>query len=106
MDDPPLTSPAGIELDLNNRIYPLAVIQKAAVAISLRCATQIDQNIEDHITITLRNRLDAPPLADPVATFMGLLNDLALQERVADQTRDIRNALVRAALLEALPSKK
>jgi His-Xaa-Ser system protein HxsD len=91
------------EVRLDLHVYPLLAIQKAASALSPCCVTQIIQDDEDTVTLNLRARLDAPPIPDPHAVFMSLLNDLVLQDRIADQTKEIRLALIRAALFEALP---
>jgi His-Xaa-Ser system protein HxsD len=94
------------EVRIDLRIYPLLAVQKTAALLSRRCALELLQDAEHTVVVKMRSRLDAPPLEDPRAEFCSLLSDVALQEKVTEQTRDVRLALLRAAFHEALlPSK-
>jgi His-Xaa-Ser system protein HxsD len=95
-----------MEVRVDLRIYPLITAQKAAARLSSQFAIELAQDNESTLLVKLRARVGVPELADPVAEFLALLSDLALQDKVAEQTREIRVALVRAALHEALPLPK
>jgi His-Xaa-Ser system protein HxsD len=88
-----------LEIDL--RIYPLLAVQKTCATLSPRCDTYITQGSDNQLTVTLRPRADSTP-DDLAATFNATLLDLTLQTEIAERTKDIRLALVRAAFAEAL----
>jgi len=92
-----------LEIDL--RIYPLLAVQKTCAALSPRCDTQITRGSDNEITVTLRPRADHTP-DDLIASFNATLLDLTLQTEIAERTKDIRLALVRAAFAEALGASK
>lgn len=98
------TTSMGVRIDTT--IYPLLAVQKAAAALSSRYVVEIAKDDEIKLVLTLRPRLDGPQMPDPVAHFLALLNDFCLLDKVAEQTKDIRTALVRAAFHEALPPTK
>ena len=94
------------EIRVDLRIYPLLAIQKAAAAFTDRYVVAIRQPGTTEAALDFTERPGSAPLPNLHATFHDRLLDLTLQERVAEQTKDIRLALVRAALSEALPAAK
>jgi His-Xaa-Ser system protein HxsD len=94
------------EVRIDSTVYPLVAVQKAAAALSARCVVEIGKDDETKLVLRIRPRLDGPPMADPVAHFLALLSDFCLLDKVAEETKDIRTALVRAAFHEALRPTK
>jgi len=90
-----------IRVDL--RVYPLLVIQKTTAAFSDRYTATMTQAGNDALIIEFEVRAGSIPLPNLPVLFQDRLLDLSLQEQIAAQTKDIRLALVRAALAEALP---
>src|SRR5262245_51054858 len=92
------------EIRIDLRLHPLSAIQKAVAAFTGRYTAQISSLGEEYVAVTLTNRTEFEP-SDPTASFHDHLLQVTLQERISDQTRNIRFALVHAALSEALPNK-
>lgn len=96
------------EIEIDLRVYPIAAVHKVALALSDRCTAAISQPSEHRLVVTLTARDDR--LVDELPhIFLTTLTDQTVQEAVNLETHDIRVALVRAALLEALgppPSKE
>jgi His-Xaa-Ser system protein HxsD len=88
------------------RVFPLVVIQKTAAGFSDRYTVTISQVSGEEIAVDFTVRAGSAPLPDLPIAFHDRLLDLALQEQITAQTKDIRLALVRAALAEALPQTK
>ena len=93
-----------VRVDL--RVFPLVVIQKTAAGFSDRYTVTISQVSGEEIAVDFTVRAGSAPLPDLPIAFHDRLLDLALQEQITAQTKDIRLALVRAALAEALPQTK
>ncbi len=92
---------ASIEVDV--RIYPLLSLQKAAYEFSGRASIGFETKAETRILLTL-----AVPAGDArqvLESFKARVADLALQEKINEQTQTIRDALVSAAMWESLPHK-
>jgi len=94
------------EIRVDLRVHPLLAIQKTAAALAERCVIQITILEPDAAMVRFTDRADVLALPDSVASFMSLLHDITLQERIADQTKEIRAALIRAAFTEALTAPK
>jgi His-Xaa-Ser system protein HxsD len=100
------TSMSHREVHLDLRVHPLLAIQKTAAALAHCSVIQIALERPETALVSLTDRDDTTPGTDLVATFMSLLHDLTLQDQIADRTKDIRSALVRAAFAEALTPPK
>jgi len=94
------------EVRLDLRVHPLLAIQKTAAALAERAVVYIETDGADAAIVRFADRADVTIAVDPVAEFMSLLHDVTLQDRIANQTKEIRHALLQAALFEALKPPK
>jgi len=89
------------EIEVDLRVYPVAAVHKVALALSDRCAAAVSQPSEHQLVVTLTAR-DGKTIEDLRHSFLIALTDQVVQEAINLETHDVRVALVRAALLEAL----
>src|SRR5687767_15165219 len=87
--------------EVETNVLPLAAIQQAAHEFCHLATIDIEVLSGQRLRLTLAPvDLQAPRLAD---NFRARVIDIALQHRINEQTRTIREALVKAALWESLP---
>src|SRR5690349_3680493 len=87
-------------MEFDAEIYPLLSVQKAAYEFSSRALATIDQHASSKISVTLTS--PGSDVAQIAGAFKARVGDLALQEKINDQTRTVRDALVTAAMWQSL----
>jgi His-Xaa-Ser system protein HxsD len=92
-----------ISAEFDTDIFPLLALQKTAYEFSNRAATSLVANGGTNWLVTLTAPSGNAPLL--LEQFKARVTDLALQEKINEQTRTVRDALVTAAMWESLPGR-
>lgn len=106
MSDPPDApddAQATEVLTLDLRVYPIGAIKKTAYELSSLCYMQIELRDDTHAAVVFTSSTSRPDeLVQLTRLFVNRLLVIALQDRIADEVRPIREALTNAALYESL----
>lgn len=94
----------GIRLAVDLGVYSMDTIQRAAYQFSNRYSVEIRQR-SGKVTVVLKPMDSKQSLATAEMEFRNALNDFSIRIRVAEETKEIREAIVRTALGEALGRK-
>ena len=96
----PQSSTASLQFDLS--IYPLVAVEKAAYEFSGRVRCLISRSADNQVSVEFGfNGLDSE-LEKATDEFVKRVADLAIQTKINSDSRLVREALVSAALSEAL----
>jgi len=96
------TGSESVTVELKKALVPLPALQKAIHEFSHLAHINVLAEGVDKVLVRLETATDVRRIA---YTFEARAHDLALQHQINEQTRIVREALVKAALWESLPKE-
>jgi His-Xaa-Ser system protein HxsD len=94
-----------ISIAVDGSMYSLAAVQRAAHRFTGEFWVEISRR-DDGYTVALTPRVKGPVSSSPNREFATALLDESLREQILDQTREIRDTLVRKAFVGAQPGRQ
>ena len=96
------------ELEIDDKVFPLAVILKTAYWFTERCYLQIRQNPADgHFFVTFRSKYKKEDLDENVpGEFCNALVDQSVRLKVQEETQEIQTIIVKRAFAEGLSKQE
>lgn len=96
------------ELEIDDKVFPLAVILKTAYWFTERCYLQIRQNPADgHFFVTFRSKNKKEDLDENVpGEFCNALVDQSVRLKVQEETQEIQTIIVKRAFAEGLSKQE
>ena len=91
---------ASLYIDLS--VYPLIAVEKTAYEFSNRASCIIRRTAENMVTVELDLSLSSSDANQLERDFISRVADFSIQSKIDSETRVVRDALVSAALSEAL----
>ena len=102
MDSESVPQSSRRRLDLDLSVYPIGAIQKAAYEFSCRACCAISHLAENFVSVEFELLAIGGDRDDLVRQFLNRLTDFSVQSRIDADTRLVREALISAAMAEAL----
>jgi len=93
---------ADARFPVDTSCYPLAVIYRTCYAFTDRAYLWIEPNAGSSVTVSIKRKSGTADIGNLVGDFANQLIDFAVRHTVQKETASIRNAIVQAALSEAV----